>query len=110
MAIATKIGIPADPSDPAHIEAARQATIEAEWTGDFRTYFNNAWWPHPMLHGRYPDALAENLPEFLTAIPAGDMEEIHQPLDFFGFNYYFGMIVEPCAEHGWKVLLWISRK
>jgi beta-glucosidase len=37
----------------------------------------------PMLSGRYPDAVAELLP-----IADGDLATIHQPLDFYGVNYY----------------------
>jgi len=105
IAIATKIGIPADETNPAHIEAARRATINPEWSDNFTTYLNNAWWPDPMIHGRYPDALEKNLPGFLDQFPATDMEEIRQPLDFFGYNYYFGSIVEPADnEQGWQAL------
>lgn len=106
IAIATKIGIPADPSDPAHVEAARKATINPEWVNGenaHTTYLNNAWWPSPMIHGHYPKELAENLPEFAASISKEDMEEICQPLDFFGYNYYFGVIVEPADNAiGWK--------
>ena len=104
FAIATKIGIPADESDPAHIEAARQATIKPEWTGDHRIFLNNNWWPAPMIHGNYPDELNHNLPGFLDSIPDGDMTEIQQPLDFFGYNYYFGSLVEPCSHSEWRTL------
>ncbi|MFD4641523.1 GH1 family beta-glucosidase [Lentzea sp. NPDC058436] len=37
----------------------------------------------PMLSGRYPDAVADLLP-----IADGDLATIHQPLDFYGVNYY----------------------
>jgi len=105
IAIATKIGIPADESNPAHIEAARLATINPEWSDNHMTYLNNGWWPHPMIHGRYPEELEKKLPGFLDQFPASDMEEICQPLDFFGYNYYFGFLVEPSDnEKGWQAL------
>lgn len=108
IAIATKIGIPADEHDPDHIEAARKATIHPEWKDGrdkHTTYLNNAWWPDPMIHGRYPEILEKHLPGFLDQFPASDMEEICQPLDFFGFNYYFGVVVEPADnEQGWRAL------
>jgi beta-glucosidase len=102
FAIATKIGIPRDEEDPACVEAARQVTIEPEWTGDHETLLNNAWWADPMVHGRYPAALERHLPGFVEALPTGDMAEIRQPLDFFGFNYYSGSIVEPDGAGGWR--------
>ena len=102
FAIATKIGIPRDESDPACVEAARRATIDPEWTGDHETLLNNAWWADPMVHGRYPDALHRHLPEFAASVTAADLAEIRQPLDFFGYNYYFGSIVEPDGRGGWR--------
>lgn len=104
FAIATKIGIPARPDDPACVEAARQLTLEPEWTTDHDLWLDNAWWPDPMILGHYPDALNQNLPGFLDALPASDLAEIQQPLDFFGFNYYFGRIVESAADRPWRVL------
>ena len=109
IAIATKIGIPADENDPAHIEAARNATINPAWHDDNShkhcTYLNNSWWPDPMIHGRYPEKLEKNLPGFLDQFPASDMQEIHQPLDFFGYNYYSGIVVTPSDnERGWQAV------
>ena len=102
FAIATKIGIPRDADDPACVESARLATIEPEWTGNHETFLNNGWWADPMVHGRYPAALARRLPGFVESLPAGDMAEIRQPLDFFGFNYYSGIVVEPDGQGGWQ--------
>ncbi|HUQ58526.1 GH1 family beta-glucosidase [Lentzea sp.] len=36
-----------------------------------------------LLSGRYPDAVADLMP-----VVEGDMQAIHQPLDFYGVNYY----------------------
>jgi beta-glucosidase len=102
FAIATKIGIPRDESDPACVEAARLATIEPEWTNSHESVLNNAWWADPMIHGRYPAELSRRLPGFVESLPAGDLAEICQPLDFFGFNYYFGLVVEPDNAGGWR--------
>ena len=104
MAIATKIGIPARPDDHACVEAARRFTIDPEWTGDHATLLNNAWWPDPMILGEYPAVLEDHLPGFIAALPAGDMAEIHQPLDYFGFNYYSGAIIEPAPGAPWRRL------
>lgn len=50
------------------------AGMDALWNGLFAD---------PMLLGRYPEDLAELMP-----IEDGDLETIHQPLDFYGVNYY----------------------
>jgi len=102
FAIATKIAMPAREDDPACVEAAREATIEPEWHGSHETFLNNGWWAHPMVHGRYPAELERRLPGFLAGQPAGDLAEIRQPLDFFGYNYYFGCIVEQDGAGGWR--------
>lgn len=102
FALATKVGIPRDENDPACVDAARQATLEPEWTGTHETFLNNGWWAHPMVHGRYPADLAEHLPGFAESLPAADLTEIRQPLDFFGFNYYSGVMVEPAGDGGWR--------
>lgn len=102
FAIATKIAMPAHEDDPACVEAARVATIEPEWHGSHETFLNNGWWAHPMIHGRYPAELERRLPGFLAGQPTGDMAEIRQSLDFFGYNYYFGCIVEQDGAGGWR--------
>ena len=102
FAIATKVGIPAREDDPACVEAARMATLAPEWTGTHETFFNNAWWADPMILGRYPNLLEKRVPGFLESLPEGDLTEICQPLDFFGYNYYFGCVVEPDAQRGWR--------
>jgi beta-glucosidase len=104
FAIATKIGIPVRPEDPACVEAARRFTIDPEWSENHEVWLDNAWWPEPMIHGRYPAALERHLPGFLDSLPAGDLAEIQQPLDFFGFNYYFGRNIETATDRPWRVL------
>ena len=104
FAIATKIAMPAREDDPACVEAARMATINPEWHGSHETFLNNGWWAHPMVHGRYPAELEKRLPGFVASQPVGDLAEICQPLDFFGYNYYFGCIVEQDGKGGWKRL------
>jgi beta-glucosidase len=46
--------------------------------------------------------LEEKLPGFLARIPEGDMDAIRQPLDFFGFNYYFGRVGDVDEKGRWK--------
>ena len=101
LAIATKIGIPARPEDPACVEAARRFTIDPEWTGDHQTFLNNTWWTDPVILGSYPEILAREFPELAGAF-AADLAEIRQPVDYFGFNYYFGTVVEPGDGAPWR--------
>lgn len=73
---------------PEDIEAARYMMFDnpekSEW--------NNSWWLDPPLLGKYPEPLwkAREKDGDLPDIQPGDMEIIHQPLDFFGVNIYSG--------------------
>ena len=62
----------------------------------------NSWWLDPVFLGRYPAsalaALGKDAPEIL----AGDMETIHQPLDFLGANIYGGWLVRAGANGGFE--------
>jgi beta-glucosidase len=60
---------PATPNDVAAAEAYSE--------------IHNWLYADPILSGRYPDAVADLLP-----IAEGDLQTIHQPLDFYGVNYY----------------------
>jgi beta-glucosidase len=63
-----------------------------------RWWRENAWWLDPVYLGEYPAeamaALGADAPEIL----AGDMETIHQPLDFLGANIYGGWDVRAGAD------------
>ena len=50
----------------------------------------NRIWLEPMLRGRYPDELLEQTRHLTdwSFVAAGDLETIHQPLDFLGVNFY----------------------
>ena len=80
----------------------------------------NVWWADPAVLGRAPEALAD-------ALSKEDLEKIHEPLDFYGFNCYYSLnfmgfegIKDP-QEHpgmprtslGWPItpesLYWMSR-
>lgn len=101
LAIATKIGIPARPEDPACVEAARRFTLDPEWTGDHETFLNNTWWTDPVILGKYPAVLARELPDFASTVEL-DLVEIRQPVDFFAFNYYFGTVIETDEREPWR--------
>ncbi|BCU77370.1 GH1 family beta-glucosidase [Luteolibacter sp. LG18] len=126
MAQVANVGIPADPGDPASVEAARRITLEPEWTGDASTFLGSCWWSQPMYRGAYPVSLAERHPRFLeTVVREGDLAEISRPVDFHGFNYYFGRRIaadgsvvkappgEPRTAFGWPLhaegLYWAAR-
>lgn len=49
----------------------------------------NRVWTEPILRGRYPPDVLEDLAAFGgLPVEAGDLEIIAQPLDFLGINYY----------------------
>ena len=71
--------VPNDPDDPMDLDAARR--IDALWN---RMYLD------PILRGSYPADLLEDLKDHGLAelIEPGDLELIHQPIDFLGVNHY----------------------
>jgi beta-glucosidase len=49
----------------------------------------NRVWTEPILRGRYPDDVREDLEAFGgLPVETGDLETIRQPLDWLGVNYY----------------------
>ena len=42
----------------------------------------------PVFKGQYPDALFDFIGEHQPRVRSGDLELIHQPLDYLGLNYY----------------------
>lgn len=54
----------------------------------------------PIFLGRYPQYLMEWLGPTAPEIQQGDLELIHQPLDFLGMNYYFTLAVSHSARGG----------
>jgi beta-glucosidase len=126
MAQVANVGIPADPGNPQCVEAARGITLEPEWSGDASTFLGSCWWALPMYEGRYPSGLLERYPSLDgTTIRSRDLLEIAQPVDFHGFNYYFGRRIaadgsvvppsqgEPRTAFGWPLhaegLYWAAR-
>ncbi|MFI5938008.1 GH1 family beta-glucosidase [Actinoplanes sp. NPDC051494] len=67
--------------DPADVEAAALFAGLTNWT-----------FSDPILLGEYPD------PEFTASVPAGDLEIISAPLDFYGVNYYEPTRIEAPRE------------
>ncbi|HEY3297260.1 MAG TPA: GH1 family beta-glucosidase [Armatimonadota bacterium] len=66
------------------IEAARKcmfsSTIGFPWS--------NIWYTDPMILGTYPEEMVKIHEKDMPEIKSGDMETIHQPLDFYGVNTY----------------------
>ncbi|GJM70775.1 beta-glucosidase [Paenibacillus macerans] len=52
------------------------------------------WFMDPIFKGEYPDFLTETFAALgaKVHIEPGDMEAIHQPIDFLGINYYTGSL------------------
>ena len=62
------------------------------WAATMRRYYQNELFAGPMLKGEYPAAFLEHLRTQGVVLPEirnGDMELIHQELDFLGVNNYF---------------------
>jgi beta-glucosidase len=75
------------------IEAARKVMFSVTYKGSW----NNTWWMDPVFFGHYPEDGLELFKEDLPDIRPGDMETIHQPLDFFGCNIYSGQTIRAGA-------------
>ncbi|MFE1908897.1 GH1 family beta-glucosidase [Streptomyces gardneri] len=76
-------------------EADREATRRADALG-FRFYLD------PILRGRYPQDLVDDLAVHGIEIPVrdGDLETIASPIDTLGVNYYRSMRTSGVDEHG----------
>jgi len=62
-------------------DADRQAVVRAD------AYMNRQFLD-PILLGRYPEELVQGFGEAWPHIPSQDMDELQQPIDFLGVNYY----------------------
>jgi beta-glucosidase len=71
-----------EPKDPA---SDRPEDLAAVARAD--AYMNRQYLD-PVIHGRYPDELREIFGEAWPDFPAADLEQICQPIDFLGVNYY----------------------
>ena len=83
-----------------NVAAAREATLSVT-KQDART---TTWWLDPVYLGHYPE---DGLALYGTDVPtieADDMETIHQPLDYFGVNIYYGEHVRADAQGRPKIV------
>lgn len=89
---------------PEDIEAARKAYFEVPedetaWT------WNVSWWSDPAMLGRYPERVLGQYGRYLPAGWERDLEQIHQPLDFYAQNIYNGRVVRAADNaRGWEEL------
>ncbi len=61
--------------------------------------FQNLWFLHPALHGRYPDGvLQEGREAELLGFRAGDERILRAPFDFVGLNYYTPVLVKAAPQ------------
>ena len=83
--------VPASPS-----EADRVAT--RQFDGEL-----NRWFLDPIYFGRYPDDVIAHheregrLPQGMSFVRSGDLEEIRTPIDFLGVNYYSRAVVRSAS-------------
>ena len=54
---------------------------------------HNRWWFDGVLAGAYPSDILDDLGPLADAIRAGDNDQIAQPIDWIGINYYFDLLV-----------------
>ncbi|HEX3772852.1 MAG TPA: GH1 family beta-glucosidase [Polyangiaceae bacterium] len=69
----------------ADIAAAKHAMFESF---DREDIGQNGVWVDPVYLGHYPQGLLDAWGSEAPVVKAGDLETIHQPLDFFGTNIY----------------------
>ena len=64
----------------------------------------NLWFMDPLMGRGYPDTAWQDYGADVPEVQAGDMETIHQSLDFFGLNYYTRRVVHDPAGGEGKLL------
>ncbi|HEV8244912.1 MAG TPA: GH1 family beta-glucosidase [Polyangiaceae bacterium] len=64
----------------------------------------NSWWMDPVFLGKYPEDGLKVWEAKLPSIGPDDLATIHQPLDFFGTNTYFGVTVRADKDDKPEVL------
>ena len=76
--------------EPRDVEAARHGMFDV----NDRSMFITSLLLDPVLLGRYPEDAFEAFKGEMPEIKQGDMETMHQPVDFLGFNIYNGSTVK----------------
>lgn len=85
------VGVTPTPADdrPESLHAAQRYA----WGVPNRDLWNNAWYADPAILGAYPEEGLQVYGKDAPTVEPGDMEEIRQPLDFYGLNIYHGIPV-----------------
>jgi beta-glucosidase len=65
---------------------------------------NSHFFIQPLLEGKYPELIAELRPQWMPLVVDGDMEQIAQPLDFIGVNYYTRSVVKAAGDTIYKAV------
>ncbi len=60
--------------------------------------FTNVWFLEPALHGRYPEAFLDGVPEAALGLRPGDADAMRAALDFVGINLYTRTLVRHAPE------------
>ena len=99
-----KIGIVLAPTAawPQSNTPANVAVAEKRFAND------NDWWVLPMVKGHYPAQVWQDKGDEAPEVMQGDLETIHQDLDYLGVNYYSParMVADESQVGGWR---WIPR-
>lgn len=71
-------------------QAVRPASesTEDQTAAERHRAFHNGLFLDPLFCGKYPDSVVESLADKMPADWQADMVTIHQPLDYWGLNYY----------------------
>jgi len=86
-------GIPATDA-PQDVAAAQGGTYAVNW----KNTWNMTWWNDPVFFGAYPEDGLKLFGSDAPHVASGDMDTIRQPLDFLGYNLYYGPHVRLGAE------------
>ena len=88
-----QLGIVINPS-PIKSEGSPAASTDALRRIDG---IHNRWWFDAVLSGAYPADILDDYGPLADAIQPGDHEQIAQPIDWIGINYYFDILVRGLA-------------
>lgn len=76
----------------APVEPATEQAADIEAASYADALFNHVF-IDPLMYGRYPQAFLDNIPEPALEILEGDMDVVHEPLDFIGVNCYYRLVI-----------------
>ncbi|MBO8155673.1 MAG: beta-glucosidase [Bacillaceae bacterium] len=78
------------PSYPADPQSEQAVDAAMKWDG-----FMNRWFLDPVFKGQYPQDMLAVYNEYLPdEIREDNINNVNQPIDFFGFNYYSSLVLK----------------